>query len=272
MEMNSEIQPDNYPKPWQVLIVLLLTLFTIFVIGTIAFLVGGRKAALLTEAIIILPALFFTVRFDYSPKLLFRLRTVSFKLFFLSIALGVSLTVISDEIDRLIQNVITIPESFHEIYEKLLTINSVSDFIIVFFSAVILAAVLEEMLFRGFLQTSLENNSKIKTAIIITALIFAIFHAYPWVLIQIFIMGIVLGLMAWKSNSIIPSVIVHFINNGIAITFLNLKEDNYQWYLHGSHVSAPILIVALFILIFGLILFFQLCKSSSSAQIQHVQN
>lgn len=270
--MNSEIQTVKYPKPWQSLIVLLLTLFIIFIIGTIAFFTGGRKGVLLSEAVIILPALLFTIRFNYSPKILFRLRSISLKLLLLSMVLGFALTIISDEIDRLIQNLITIPENFHKIYEKFLIINSVSDFIIVIFSAVILAAVLEEMLFRGFLQTSLENNFKTKTAIIITALIFAVFHAYPWVLIQIFLMGIILGLMAWKSNSIIPSLVVHFINNGIAIAFLNLKQENYQWYLHGSHVNTPILIITVFILIFGLIFFFHLCKSNSSARIQNFQN
>jgi len=270
--MNSEIQSEKYPKPWQAFIILLLTLFVILIVGTIAFFIGGGKGVLLSEAMIILPALFFTIRFNYSPKLLFRLRPISIKLFLISIVLGIALTVISDEIDRIIQNLITIPESFRLMYEKFLIINTVSDFVIIIFSVVILAAVLEEMLFRGFLQTSLENNLKIKTAIIVTAFIFAIFHAYPWVLIQIFIMGIILGLMAWKSNSIIPSLVVHFINNGIAVTFLNLKQENYQWYLHGSHVSPPILIITLFILIFGLILFFRLCKSNSSDQLQNSLN
>ena len=270
--MNSEIQTSKYPKIWQAIVVLLITLFIILVLGTIAFFIVGGKSVLLSEALIILPALYFVIRYNYSPTRLFRLRPIKIKLFLLSIALGIALTIISDEIDRLIQHLFTIPESFRLAYEKFLVINSVSDFMIVIFSAVILAAVLEEMLFRGFLQSTLENNFKVTPAILITAFIFAIFHGYPWVLIQIFIMGIIMGLLAWKSNSIFPSMIVHFINNGIAIIFLNLKQANYQWYLNGSYVSSPILIIALLVLIFGMILFFQLCTSTSTDRLQNSQN
>jgi membrane protease YdiL (CAAX protease family) len=262
--MDSQLHIDRYPKLWQIFIILLLTLFIIFVFGTIAFFISGGKGVLLSEAIIIIPALFFALKYNYSPILLFRLRSIKVNLLVISLIVGFSLTVISDEIDRLIQIIIKIPESFRLIYEKFLVINSISDFFIVVFSAVILAPVLEEMLFRGFLQTSLENNLNIKVAVIVTSIIFAIFHAYPWVLLQIFIIAIVMGVMAWKSNSIIPSIIVHLINNGIALIFVNSKPEQYQWYLYKGHVSIPILITAIFFAIFGMIIFFHFCKSSST--------
>lgn len=262
--MNSELQIDRYPKLWQVFIILLLTLFIIFVVGVIAFLIGGGKGVLLSEAIIIIPALFFTLIYNYSPVLLFRLRPIKLNVLVISLIIGIAMTVISDEIDRLIQIIINIPESFRLIYEKFLVINSISDFFIVVFSAVILAPVLEEMLFRGFLQTTLEKNINIKAAIIVTSIIFAIFHAYPWVLLQIFIIGVVMGIMAWKSNSIIPSMMVHLINNGIALIFVNSRPEQYSWYLYKGHVSIPILIASILLAVFGMIIFFRLCKSRST--------
>jgi len=262
--MNSEIQQHQYPKLWQIFIIILLTLFVVFIFGTIAFFIGGRTGVLLAEASIILPALVFVIKYNYSPVLLFRLRPIKINLVAVSIILGIALTVISDEIDRLIQIFIPMPEGFRQIYEKFLLINSLSDFVIVIFSAVILAAVLEEMLFRGFVQTGLENNFNAKVAIVVTAFIFAIFHLYPWVLIQIFFIGIIMGFLAQRSNSIIPSLIVHLINNGIAITCLNVSAETYQWYLYKGHVNLLILIAAILLTSFGMKLFFHLCKSTSA--------
>ena len=76
------------------------------------------------------------------------------------------------------------------------------------------------------------------------------------------VIGIILGVMAWKSNSIIPSMIVHFINNGIALIFANSKPAQYQWYLYKNHVSIPIIIAAIIAVFYGMKLFYKFCDSS----------
>jgi membrane protease YdiL (CAAX protease family) len=76
--------------------------------------------------------------------------------------------------------------------------------------------------------------------------------------IQIFLLGIILGLLAWRSNSIIPSFIGHAINNAAALMFYNTEQTYFQGiYLWGNHVSPLILILAMAGLIYGVRAFYQ---------------
>ena len=262
--MGSEHTPGQYPRIWQVVIVILISIFITFLTGIIGTLIGLKTELFLLEALIIVPAVIFTLRTHYSPVLVFRLRPVSRKVIITSIFIGIAFTILSDEIDRLVQLVLPTPEIFRKLIEASLKIQSTSDLIIIVFSAVFLAAIVEELLFRGFVQTSFEKHFDVTKGVMSTALIFAVFHFNPWWGIQILIFGILLGVMAWKSNSVVPSIIVHFINNGFSLIFVNASPEAFQWYLFKNHVSIPILLSAIIVTIYGMKLFYQFCDSSAS--------
>ncbi len=262
--MVTEQQPDQFPKIGQVIIVVLITLFITFILGLIGTLIGAQTELFLLEGVIILPALVFTARKNFSSIILFRLRPINKNIMAISFLIGVAFTVVTDEIDRVVQIFFPMPEVFQEAIEASLKIHSTSDFLIIVFSAVFLAAIVEELLFRGFVQTTFEHHLDITKAVMSTALIFTVIHFNPWWSIQMIIFGIILGVMAWKSNSIIPPAIVHFVNNGIALIFANIDSAKYQWYLYKDHVSIPILMFAILISIYSMKLFYRLCDTASS--------
>lgn len=262
--METELQPDRYPQIWQVIIIILITSLVTFFLGLIGIVVGAKTELFLLEAVIILPALIFTVRNNFPIVTLFRLRPVNKNVIVSSILIGVAFTVVSDEIDRIIQIFFPMPEILQNAIEESLKIQSTSDLIIIVISAVFFAAIVEELLFRGFVQTSFEHHFDITKAVMSSALIFTIIHFNPWWTIQVMIIGVILGVMAWKSNSVIPSMIVHFINNGIALIVANTKPEHYQWYLYKDHVSIPIIIAAIIVVFFGMKLFYKFCDSSLS--------
>ncbi len=80
-------------------------------------------------------------------------------------------------------------------------------------------AVCEEFFFRGMLQRSLLKKSSPWKAIAISALVFGGFHTISNSVIAIdrliptTLMGLVLGYLAYKSNSILPGMILHAIHN-----------------------------------------------------------
>jgi membrane protease YdiL (CAAX protease family) len=77
----------------------------------------------------------------------------------------------------------------------------------------ILVPFMEELLFRGFLQTILQKITAPKYALICTAIFFAASH-YSFSNVAIyFIIGLVLGWLRLKSGNIVPSVICHAIIN-----------------------------------------------------------
>ena len=72
----------------------------------------------------------------------------------------------------------------------------------------------EETLFRGYVQRRLIERWPAGAAILVTSLIFAIFHIMPHAVVFAFPIGIWLGILAWKSGSVWPGVICHATING----------------------------------------------------------
>jgi membrane protease YdiL (CAAX protease family) len=79
----------------------------------------------------------------------------------------------------------------------------------------IVAAICEETGFRGYMQTPLQKRHGPKTAIILTSILFTLIHlSHRWaapILPQIFFASILLGVLAWRSGSLIPGIIGHAI-------------------------------------------------------------
>jgi len=268
MDNNNYTQ---YPSQKQALIIVIITMFLTFFAGLLAIQIGISKTEVfLVEILTIVPAVIFVYREKYSFKHIFRLRPINFKIGVTSIFIGFALTILADEIDRLVQLILPMPEILIKGMELSLTITSFYDGIIIIFSAVILAAICEELLFRGFLQTSLENTFDITRAIMLTALLFAIVHFNPWQTIQFTAFAIFLGVLSWKSNSILPTIIVHFIVNSIALLFTNIDKTHFEWYLWKDHVDPAIIVIAGLTLFLGIKLFYRYCdeyilKKSSNA-------
>ena len=95
--------------------------------------------------------------------------------------------------------------------------DSILGYLFLFLAVVIIAPIGEEILFRGFLQRFLEKHWKdITKAVLVTSLFFALIHFNPYWTIQIYILGIFLGYLSWKTKSVIPSILLHGLNNGTA--------------------------------------------------------
>lgn len=88
----------------------------------------------------------------------------------------------------------------------------------------------EEVLFRAGIMRSYKELGK-RNAIVYSALFFALFHLNILNLGGPFILGLVLGLIAYKSNSIILPILGHAFNNILALTigfFANTMLDTVE--------------------------------------------
>lgn len=75
------------------------------------------------------------------------------------------------------------------------------------------------------MQKISQNHSN-KFAIIISAALFSIIHLNPISFIPIFVIGLLLGTLFYKTNSILPSILLHFINNFIVVLSVNYYNGN----------------------------------------------
>lgn len=88
-----------------------------------------------------------------------------------------------------------------------------------FYFAVI-PAVCEEMFFRGYLLRSYSQLG-VWRAVIMNSLLFGLLHGSVIRLPITFTIGVILSLLALKTGSLIPSMVVHFVNNAVAVTLAN---------------------------------------------------
>jgi len=115
-----------------------------------------------------------------------------------------------------------LPESWLEAYaaQSNMLLEG-SDFAIIL-STVIMAPVVEELIFRGLMLSRLRKGMSDWAAILVSALIFGLAHGQILWMSYTFIMGILLGLVAVKSESLLPSLALHMIFNlgGVVLTLL----------------------------------------------------
>ncbi|HSI33854.1 MAG TPA: CPBP family glutamic-type intramembrane protease, partial [Tepidisphaeraceae bacterium] len=74
-----------------------------------------------------------------------------------------------------------------------------------------LAGVFEELLYRGVIQTALSRRGKPLVAILVTALLFAAAHLDLHGMPVRFALGCLLGYLAWRTGSLIPAILTHFL-------------------------------------------------------------
>lgn len=87
----------------------------------------------------------------------------------------------------------------------------------VFFVIALAPAVCEEMLFRGVILHSLKAKYRVSSAIAVTAALFGLYHMSLVKFIPTGLLGLVLCLVVWKTGSIYPAMLMHFINNAISV-------------------------------------------------------
>lgn len=81
--------------------------------------------------------------------------------------------------------------------------------------AIMFPALPEELVFRGVIQQGFERRYSPAVAIVLASLIFALFHLDPIQGLSVLAIAIFWGWVVWRSQSILPSLIAHALQNGL---------------------------------------------------------
>lgn len=121
-----------------------------------------------------------------------------------------------------LNSLIPLPEMFSDL--QVSQYEMIEDFLstdgIIWFGLLNIAlvpAICEEILFRGYILRAFEKSWGPILAVIISGLIFGMFHIQLGNILPLATLGVVLALMTWLSGTIWPAVVAHFINNGAAV-------------------------------------------------------
>lgn len=120
----------------------------------------------------------------------------------------------------------TMNEMVEKTYGNLLRADDVFEMAFVFFIVAVIPAVSEEVMFRGYVQKSFELKMTPFRAIMITAVFFGLYHFNPYGIVPLILLGVFFGYAAYKTNSIIVPMVLHFLNNFIAVGLFYLIGDD----------------------------------------------
>lgn len=99
-------------------------------------------------------------------------------------------------------------------------LNSATDMLIAFMGLVVLAPVVEELLFRGYLFGKIRAVSNFWVSAIVTSLVFGIAHQQWNVGIDVFVLSIFLCLLREKTGNVWAGMLLHALKNSIAFFYL----------------------------------------------------
>ena len=90
----------------------------------------------------------------------------------------------------------------------------------------ILAPIFEEIIFRGIILKGMLNfNINPTTAILINGFIFGCAHMNPWQFIGAGLLGIIFGIVYYRTKSLFLPMLLHFLNNTLSYSLMLMQGD-----------------------------------------------
>lgn len=121
----------------------------------------------------------------------------------------------------------------------------------------------EEVMFRwGIMGHMLRRNCSAPIAIVVSAVLFGLLHMNPAQVFFAGAMGIMLGILYWRSGSLLWPFLLHFLNNSVACLQVWLLGDSVKEYSMVASVggtSASWGIIAVLLLLCTGILWWYVC-------------
>lgn len=123
-----------------------------------------------------------------------------------------------------------------------------------FLKVAVIAPVVEELIFRGLILQGFRKNYNGFTAVVMSALLFALFHLNPWQFPATFVLGLLLGWIMLRTNSIVLAILGHSINNFLVLLSITYwdKISAHAFYLlekgNRYYISSLIVVLSLIFL------------------------
>ena len=100
--------------------------------------------------------------------------------------------------------------------------------VLALFHVALVPAICEEVMFRGYIMRAFEKNTTVIKAIVFSSLLFGAYHIQLGNLLPLSLLGFFMAYLAWASDSLIPAMVGHFVNNGSAVVLSILVPDFAQ--------------------------------------------
>lgn len=145
-------------------------------------------------------------------------------------------------------SIIPLPESLLEALDnQYASLYGQTNLLIEILNTAVITGFLEEVIFRGLALSRLKRGMSRGAAVIVSALIFGVFHGAFIAIVYATVLGIVFALLAERYDSIVPTIFCH--------VFFNLTS--YWFVTENTFVILALYFASIAVLIFGSYLLFK---------------
>lgn len=166
------------------------------------------------------------------------------------------------EVYIFLQDKIPIPDFFEKLIEPLrrmleemvralLQSDSVHEFAFVILVVAFVPAIVEELLFRGLVQSSFNRGMRPLASVFLTGAIFGLFHLNPFEVVPLIGIGCFLAFVRYRSASVLLPICLHFLNNLLAVIAASLNMGDEKIIMAPTTDQPSILIVLVQLILFG---------------------
>ena len=185
----------------------------------------------------ILPVILFNKTNKYSQKEIYEPKDNDKKSsLYVAILFGIGLVFIycSSFVNYFLVNLVTDYSQFSSEFLWFVELKHPYQMVIYFISYAIIPALVEEILFRGTVCRSLTVYGK-GTAVVISALLFALMHTNIEQMLYTFVAGLFFGLLYVETKSVLAPILLHLVNNSISVVgeilYQNCSSIVYETYI-----------------------------------------
>ena len=175
-----------------------------------------------------------------------KLRGASLKYFAAAILLAVALRPLSTELVTYLQQINFLPSLDEATQMKMAEMLDVGQPGWLAFLAIAVApGICEEVAFRGFILTAVSRGGRTTLAIVLSAIAFGVVHLIPHQVFYASLLGLVLGLIAVRSGSLLPGIVFHILFNGWEVLARRVPDDAWssptaEWFFHVEAVEGDL--------------------------------
>jgi len=209
---------------------------------------GNSAAALQSVVLQILLVALIPLAFLHLLKLDKRtalsLRPVTARNLFWCVLLALSVVFLLDEIVYWQEQLTGVRASLSPEVQELLRADSPLQLVWIVFALALTPAISEELLFRGFILGRFLETGQPGQSLMMTSLLFGLFHRSLPALPPATLAGIMLAFAVWRTGSLYCAIVMHALVNTWAILVVNTRLGEFlPWTRQPSHVPTWLLLL-----------------------------
>lgn len=190
----------------------------------------ARTTAIIQIAVVLAPALLMTVMLTTDPRRTLLLRRAAWRTVLAAAVLAVVLHPLAHAVQSLVMHLYPVHPEVRKSLEGLEAVFTRPPVWQALLVIALLPAVCEELAFRGFILSGFRATGHKWRPIIYSSLLFGFAHGILQQSLVTCLLGVVIGLVAIHSGSILPGMLFHLIHNGLLVGSLHLaRSAPEQW-------------------------------------------